>query len=138
MGLNFGEGSEELNMDEDEDVEHEDVRLFVARMTVIIFTNDFPAQPPERPLEYPDSDVDEAIHTPPPRQTSRIWTVHDRVDLAKLSSMISHFLKTAPFISAPKLFGTLVSAPLMGRTGPRPGSIQVLKQIMQMVMIRHR
>ena len=32
-------------------------------MTVIAFANDFPAQPPERPLEYPDSDVDEAIHT---------------------------------------------------------------------------
>ena len=31
MGLNFGEGSEDLDMNEDEDVEqHDDVRLSVA------------------------------------------------------------------------------------------------------------
>ncbi|EIN07069.1 hypothetical protein PUNSTDRAFT_104552 [Punctularia strigosozonata HHB-11173 SS5] len=70
--------------------------------------------------------------------TSRRWTLEDRQDLHKLATMISHFLSVPQFATTPKLFTTHVIAPLFDINGPRAGPIQVLEQVMQMAMVRHR
>lgn len=69
---------------------------------------------------------------------TRIWNKYDRDDLNKLSNMISHFISVPQFKADPKLITTHVIEPLLDPQGPRPGAIQVLDQLMQMVMIRHR
>ncbi|KAF9484636.1 hypothetical protein BDN70DRAFT_872149 [Pholiota conissans] len=68
----------------------------------------------------------------------RIWNQHDRGDLMKLGHMISHFLAVPQFNADPKLMTSHVIEPLLDSSGPLTGSIQVLKQVMAMVMIRHR
>ncbi|KAG6864745.1 hypothetical protein C0991_007420 [Blastosporella zonata] len=72
-------------------------------------------------------------HRPP-----RVWTKHDREDLGKLGKMISHFIAVPQFTASPKLVTTHVIEPLLDPQGPRPGAIQVLNQVMEMIMIRHR
>lgn len=72
------------------------------------------------------------------RKFGRIWTKYDREDLRKLSTMISHFIGVPHFSTDSKLFKTRVSDPLCDAAGPRLGSIRVLEQVMDMVMIRHR
>jgi hypothetical protein len=68
----------------------------------------------------------------------RIWNKYDRGDLNKLGSMITHFIAVPQFHADPKLVSSHVIEPLLDGTGPRPGSIQVLNQVMEMIMIRHR
>lgn len=68
----------------------------------------------------------------------RIWNKYDREDLNKLGNMITHFIAVPQFNANPKLVTSHVIEPLLDSTGPRPGSIQVLNQVMEMVMIRHR
>lgn len=67
----------------------------------------------------------------------RLWTSKDREDVHKLSNMITHFLRVPHFAADPKLLKN-VSSPLFDPEGPRPGAIQVLTQVMNMVMIRHQ
>ncbi|EKM82385.1 hypothetical protein AGABI1DRAFT_67996 [Agaricus bisporus var. burnettii JB137-S8] len=68
----------------------------------------------------------------------RIWNKYDRADLAKLDNMITHFIAVPQFIAFPKLLSQHIREPLLDKNGPRPGSIQVLTQLMEMIMIRHR
>lgn len=75
---------------------------------------------------------------PPSEINQRVWTKYDREDLAKLDNMITHFIAVPHFIANPKLLSTHLRDPLMDKNGPRPGSIQVLTQLMEMIMIRHR
>ncbi|KAH8099601.1 SNF2 family N-terminal domain-containing protein [Cristinia sonorae] len=77
----------------------------------------------------------------------RIWSHDgDREDLNKLYRMIGHFLMIKPFavttesVENSRIFSTHVMDALIPgpRMLPRPGSIRMLQQIMEMVMIRHR
>jgi hypothetical protein len=68
----------------------------------------------------------------------RIWNKYDREDLKKLGNMITHFIALPHFNADPKLMSNSVIDPLLAPVGPRPGAIQVLNQVMEMVMIRHR
>ncbi|KIJ69192.1 hypothetical protein HYDPIDRAFT_179066 [Hydnomerulius pinastri MD-312] len=68
----------------------------------------------------------------------RIWGRYDSYNLRKLGTMIGDFLAVPQFHAEPKAFGYHVSAPLCDRRGPRAGAINVLSQVMQMVMVRHR
>jgi hypothetical protein len=52
--------------------------------------------------------------------------------------MITHFIAVPQFAADGKLVSSHVTDPLLDPKGPRPGSIQILNQVMQMVMIRHR
>ncbi|THH28395.1 hypothetical protein EUX98_g5793 [Antrodiella citrinella] len=93
----------------------------------------YPDEPAIDQLQYPDPSVDSSFSL-----TSQAWTPADREDMKKLANMMTHFLEIDPFASDSKMFTTHVIAPLLDSAGPRPGSIQVLKQVMNMVMIRHR
>lgn len=68
----------------------------------------------------------------------RVWNKYDREDLSKLGKMITHFIAVPQFSASPKLFVTHIIDPLLDPQGPRPGAIQVLNQVMEMTMIRHR
>ena len=71
-------------------------------------------------------------------RSARVWSKNDRQDLNKLGAMISSFLQIPRFAADSKLFSSCVVAPVMDPAGPKPGSIQVLRQVMQSAMIRHR
>lgn len=68
----------------------------------------------------------------------RKWTKTDSQDLNKLATMMTHFIGVPLFQGDTKMFQKYVSSALMQRSGPAPGAISVLSQVMQMVMIRHR
>ncbi|RDB22176.1 putative ATP-dependent helicase C23E6.02 [Hypsizygus marmoreus] len=69
---------------------------------------------------------------------SRIWSKDDREDLRKLGKMITHFLSVPQFSGNTKLVSTHIIDPLLDQCGPRTGAIQILNQVMEMIMIRHR
>jgi hypothetical protein len=70
---------------------------------------------------------------------SRKWTRYDREDLRKFDNMATHFVGVPHFKAEPKRFGDHVTTALFGPERlPLPGAIQVLNQVMQSVMIRHR
>lgn len=52
--------------------------------------------------------------------------------------MITHFIAVPQFSADPKLVATHIVEPLLDSHGPRAGAVQVLNQLMEMVMIRHR
>ena len=84
-------------------------------------------------------DTSDSEGSPSPQgRKPRIWTSDDKQDLVKLSAIISHSLSFPRFKSDSKAFKNLVATPLFGPTGPSPGAIQVLEQVMKVVMIRHR
>ena len=68
----------------------------------------------------------------------RTWTRYDREDLRRLGTMMITFLQIPRFAADPRLFGNLVVPPLFGPSGPQPGAIQVLTQVMNNIMIRHQ
>lgn len=68
----------------------------------------------------------------------RIWGDYDRLNLRKLGTMIGDFLAVPQFDTDSESFGFHVSTPLCDQRGPRPGAIDVLSRVMQMVMVRHR
>ncbi|KAL4067811.1 P-loop containing nucleoside triphosphate hydrolase protein [Scleroderma citrinum] len=68
----------------------------------------------------------------------RIWGRYDRDNLRKLGTMVRDFLAVPPFGANHQAFGLHVSSPLCDRRGPRPMAINILSQVMQMVMVRHR
>lgn len=71
-------------------------------------------------------------------ESMRIWSELDRRELKKLGNMITHFINVPLFHSNLELFTDSVMGPLLDGPGPLPGSVQVLIQVMEMVMIRHR
>ncbi|KAI0819002.1 SNF2 family N-terminal domain-containing protein [Irpex lacteus] len=85
----------------------------------------------ELELQYPDESTE-------PSEKRQRWTKQDRHDLKKLGNMLVYFLEGPRFASEPSLFTSHVIDPLMYRTGALPGSVRVLRQVMESVMIRHR
>ncbi len=84
------------------------------------------------------SEVSPAGTPSPTTPLKRIWTKYDREDLNKLGNMITHFIAVPQFNADCTLISTHVTEPLLDPCGPRRGAIQVLNQVMEMVMIRHR
>lgn len=94
-------------------------------------------------MTLPNQEVDmiSKLSSSPPaaeHSPSRSWTQYDRNDLQKLGNMMTHFIAVPRFAANTKLFQSCVTEPLLDPSGPRPGSIQVLNQVMEMIMIRHR
>jgi hypothetical protein len=81
-----------------------------------------------------DDRAGEAENARLPRQ----WTNADAEDLRKLEKILGHSLQIPIFIGESNPFSELVRAPLMVSPSPSPGAIQILEQVMQMNMFRHR
>ena len=116
LGLSFGQSSE-LEVRDGEELEYE-------------------------PDSDPDIDPDSASVTTSTSDNvtvAREWTQYDREDLRKLDNMATHFVGIPQFKAEPGVFFSSVTTALFGpQRLPLPGAIQVLKQVMQTVMIRHR
>lgn len=70
---------------------------------------------------------------------ARRWTSKlDGEDLRKLGNMMCNFLGVPQYVADPRAFSTLVKAPLLEPSGPAPGAIKVLEQVMSGYMFRHR
>lgn len=95
------------------------------------------ASTPPSSEEQQSSTPDPAAVVPDGVALGRIWTKTDREDLKKLGHMIGHFVGVAQF-EHDRAMTTQFVDPLLCPKGPQPGSIQVLTQVMEMVMIRHR
>jgi SNF2-related domain len=68
----------------------------------------------------------------------RTWTRYDREDLRRLGTMMITFLQIPRFAAENGVFSNLVVRSLFGSSGPQPGAIQVLTQVMNGIMIRHQ
>jgi hypothetical protein len=68
----------------------------------------------------------------------RTWTRYDREDLRRLGTMMITFLQIPRFAAESQLFSRLVVQSLFGTSGPQPGAIRVLTQVMNCIMIRHQ
>lgn len=66
------------------------------------------------------------------------WSENDRKTLIKLGNMIISIIRMPQFHNNPGEFSTYVIKPLLDNEGPKPGSVQVLDQIMKMIMVRYR
>ncbi|KAH9950194.1 SNF2 family N-terminal domain-containing protein [Amylocystis lapponica] len=86
-------------------------------------------------LRYPEADDND---NEADDQVARTWTPTDRSDLVKLSTMITQFLEIPQFATQLQFFDSYIIKPLMDPSGPRPGAIQVLMQLMSAHMVRHR
>lgn len=115
LGLNLGRTSE------------------IPEIDVANFESQSPNDTPEISTLQEDSEMLNEEGT-----NSRIWVRYDRDNLRKLSTMIGGFLSVSPFGADHKAFGLHISSPLCDKRGPRPMAINVLSQVMQMVMVRHR
>ncbi|KAF9014155.1 hypothetical protein BDQ17DRAFT_1536631 [Cyathus striatus] len=116
LGLSFGSGGGKKDDNEEE-------------LEISFRSSPSPPSPPSPPTSLASSPV--------PAQT-RIWTKYDRSDLNKLGNMMSDFIGIPQFRADPSLVTTHIIEPLMDRSGPRPGAIEVLRRVMEDVMIRHR
>ncbi|KAJ3530656.1 hypothetical protein NM688_g7678 [Phlebia brevispora] len=165
MGLHFGQGSELMYPEEPEDLEYgeyvaqgndeqRDYPMDIETSGTSSATSDSRAEPsslsfhPEAEANpvSPDTSL-ESIFSGLPQgarerslspRSIRVWTKDDREDLHKMGNMVSSFLELPAFAADSKLFSSHVVAPLMDAAGPRPGSVQVLTQVMESVMVRHR
>lgn len=124
MGLQFGGGSE-LQYPEDENIPQ------------VSFTSNFTQKIDWLPWQSPYSDSNDSL-SQELSKPGRVWTKADRQDLKKFSHMITDFLQVPQFALNQKLFTTHVIEPLMCMSGPIPGAIQVLTQVMESIMIRHQ
>lgn len=163
LGLSFGSQSEAVEVNEEEnggaDAGEEDEEI--GRLRYPSEEASISAQEDEHgilPLSQSIDDLvdsqDLAESTPPPppvtapalpisnddSPTARIWTPNDRENLRRLGKMITSFLKVEEFSNpeGTRLFNELVVSPLFGESGPQLQAVQVLKQVMGSVMIRHR
>ncbi|VDB82884.1 unnamed protein product [Peniophora sp. CBMAI 1063] len=68
----------------------------------------------------------------------KIWDKYSREDLRRLHVMMSNFLRDPRFLADSHIFRTHVLQALFTPTGPLPGAIKVLEQLMTSFMIRHR
>jgi SNF2-related domain len=68
----------------------------------------------------------------------RTWTKYDREDLRRLGTIMITFLQIPRFATESRLFSSQVVQSLFGPSGPQPGAIQVLTQVMSSIMIRHQ
>ncbi len=87
---------------------------------------------------YPSQLTTPGGSPPPTTPVTRIWNKYDREDLNKLGNMMTHFIAVPQFNADSSLITTHVTEALLDSSGPRRGAIQVLNQVMQLVMIRHR
>ncbi|GJJ12357.1 hypothetical protein Clacol_006598 [Clathrus columnatus] len=78
-------------------------------------------------LHYPSDTTD----------VSRCWTKEERSDLKIFGEMLSRFFAFAPYLDFEE-FSKKVVDPLTQESGPRFGSISVLRNIMTLIMFRHR
>lgn len=130
MGLRFGElsaneiSSDEVNgatlTDDYSDVEHEERDPDAFLDALDGFT-----------LDYPE-EAEDLLNR------HRLWTYANRKDLIRLGKMLTAFLAVPQFAASSGLFTSHVIDPLMNKSGPLPGSIRVLRQVMESVMVRHR
>ncbi|KIP07794.1 hypothetical protein PHLGIDRAFT_405997 [Phlebiopsis gigantea 11061_1 CR5-6] len=125
MGLQLGIGELQYP-NEDEEAAHEE-------FTADLLPDHDISQSASRSTSVTPESVDYVL---PP--SVRIWTKEDRGDLNKLGTMLSSFLEVPQFAAGSKVFGNTVVTPLFDSAGPRPGSIQVLSQVMENMMLRHR
>lgn len=152
LGLGFGSASEATEMDGNDDADEE------ADLGGLMYPEDDGPQETnsEEELAQPDSPRQSAILdlgvsedstaaiTSDVAETglpsARIWTPRDRENLRRLGKMISSFLKVEEFsnLEGTRMFNELVVSPLFGENGPQLRAVQVLKQVMGSVMIRHR
>jgi SNF2-related domain len=87
-------------------------------------------------LDFPDTD---SVQTNNARAPSpRTWTSYDREDLRRLGTMVVTFLQIPRFAAESRLFDSHVVHSLFGPSGPQPGAVQVLTQVMSSIMIRHQ
>lgn len=71
------------------------------------------------------------------RETDGKWSEDDQQILIKLGNFIIHFIRVPIFCNS-ETMTTYVIKPLLDDGGPKPGSIRVLDQLIEMVMIRHK
>lgn len=92
----------------------------------------------EETSSFPSQATTPAGSPAPSTPVKRIWNKYDRDDLNKLGSMITHFIAIPQFSADSSLISTHVTEALLDPSGPRRGGIQILNQVMQLTMIRHR
>ncbi|KAJ7073880.1 hypothetical protein C8F01DRAFT_4069 [Mycena amicta] len=95
------------------------------------------------PFETPESQSTDVSSSSSSSTGPRIWTREDGEDLRKLGNMIAQFVGVPQLLANPSLIDTHIKDPLLNgkgnaRRAPRPGAIDVLKQLMASTMIRHR
>lgn len=151
MGLRFGEGGDRQDV-EDELMSDAFQEKLLRGTDLSAAADDANGEDPvsvsideinELELDYPAEEdevwaIFEGDDNTVRSRGGRRWTKTDRTDLTKLGNMIGSFLEEPQFAADTKLFQTHAIAPLMDPSGPRHGSIQVVTQVMQSVMIRHR
>lgn len=120
--------TQEMDEDTDEAIELDEILMGspASRESILSSSPTFPTSP--LPV----------VETYQVSSEKRIWNKDDRGDLNKLGTMITHFIAVPQFYADPKLVTSHIIQPLLDGTGPRPGSIQVLNQVMEMIMIRHK
>ena len=139
LGLSFGSNSakddgEAMDIDNDDDVYVTNYGYATSREISTILLSSGPSEPSRSPSLCSGSLPSSSL----PGSVTRMWNKYDREDLHKLGNMITHFVVVPHFSADVKLMYNKVTAPLLDSNGPRPGAIQVLTQVMQMVMVRHR
>lgn len=85
-----------------------------------------------------DNPGDSSTMTETPEDGSTRWSRVDQPNLDKLAQIIAFIAGPQSLYSESVYVKTHLIQPLLQGTGPTPGSIQVLVQVMGRFMIRHR